>query len=157
MGLGIFLDKKKQSKYITKYIKENLDEVKIRMPKGHKEIWKQYAKKRKESLNSYIFRIINKSIMDDEIKNYPIGKRKKGGKNMNITFRDSDGKLYSKDILSITLDMEVSKTTDGKYRVNLNNKYVYDEEYNTEKEAEEQLEHLTKIKNELENEFRNEN
>ena len=52
------MDKKKQSEYITNYIRENLDEVKIRMPKGYKEIWKQYAEKRNESLNSYIFQVL---------------------------------------------------------------------------------------------------
>lgn len=151
------MDKKKQSKYITKYIKENLDEVKIRMPKGYKEIWKQYAQKRNESLNSYIFRIINKAIMDDEIKSYPISRKRKGGSGMNIDFRDSNKKLYSKDILDVALDMEISKSKSGKYVVNLNDKYVYDEEFDTEEKAEDQLKHLSRVKNHLESELRNEN
>ncbi len=151
------MDKKKQSKYITKYIKENLDEVKIRMPKGYKEIWKQYAEKRNESLNSYIFRIINKAIMDDEIKSYPISRKRKGGSGMNIDFRDSNKKLYSKDILDVALDMEISKSKSGKYVVNLNDKYVYDEEFDTEEKAEDQLKHLSRVKNHLESELRNEN
>lgn len=120
------MDKKKQSEYITNYIRENLDEVKIRMPKGYKKIWKQYAEKRNESLNSYIFRVINKAIMDDEMKSYPISKKQKGGSGMNIDFRDSNRKLYSKDILDVALDMEISKSKSGKYVVNLNDKYVYD-------------------------------
>ncbi len=149
---GIFMNR---SKYITKYIKENLDEFKIRMPKGYKDIWKQYAEKRNESLNAYIFRTINKVIMDDEIKSYPITK-KRGGKGMNIDFRDSNGKLYSKDILDMALDMEVSKSKSGKYIVNLNSKYFYDEEFDTTEEAESQLKSLSRIKNHLENELRNE-
>lgn len=146
-----------QSKYVTQYIKDNLDEVKIRMPKGYKEIWKHYADKRNESLNSFVFRIINKTILDDEIKSYPISKKRKGGKRMNVDFRDSNGKLYSKDILDVALDMEVSKSKSGKYVVNLNRKYVFDEEYDTTEEAEEQLKNLSYVRNNLEREFRNEN
>lgn len=151
------MKRKSQSKYVTQYIKDNLDEVKIRMPKGYKEVWKHYADKRNESLNSFIFRIINKAIMDDEIKSYPISKKRKGGNGMNINFRDSNGKLYSKDILDISLDMEVSKSKSGKYVVNLNSKYVFDEEYDTTEEAEDQLKHLSQVRNNLENELRNEN
>lgn len=149
------MNKKSQSRYITQYIKENLDEVKIRMPKGYKEVWKNYAERRNESLNSFIFRIINKAIMDDEIKSYPIYKKRKGGSGMNIDFRDTDGKLYSKDILDIKLDMDVSKSKSGKYVVNLNSRYVYDGEYNTTEDAEKQLKNLSRIKNSLENELRN--
>lgn len=151
------MKRKSQSKYVTQYIKDNLDEVKIRMPKGYKEIWKHYADKRNESLNSFVFRIINKTILDDEIKSYPISKKRKGDKSMNVDFRDSNGKLYSKDILDVALDMEVSKSKSGKYVVNLNSKYVFDEEYDTMEEAEEQLKNLSYVRNNLEREFRNEN
>lgn len=147
---------KSQSKYITQYIKENLDEIKIRMPKGYKQVWKCYANKRNESLNSFIFRIVNKAIMDDEIKGYPISKKWKEGKGMNIDFRDSDRKLYSKNILDIALDMDISKLKSGKYIVNLNSKYYYDQEFDTSEEAEEQLKHLSYVRNNLENELRNE-
>lgn len=146
---------KRQSEYITQYIKNNLDEIKIRMPKGCKAVWKDYAKKRNESLNSFIFRIINKAIMDDEIKAYPINKKRKGGNGMNIDFRDSNGKLYSKDILDIALDMEVSKSKSGKYLVNLNGKYVYDEEFDSLEDAEAQIKNLSHVKNNLETELRN--
>ena len=150
------MSKESQSTYITRYIKENLDEVKIRMPKGNKELWQQYVDKRNESLNSYICRIINKAILDDKIKSYPVSKCRKGGKSMNIDFRDNNGKLYSKDILDIALDMEISKLKTGKYVVNLNGKYVFDEEYESKEDAEEQLKSLSRIKNQLENELRNE-
>lgn len=74
--------------------------------------------------------------MDDEIKSYPISKTRKGN-SMNIDFRDSNGKLYSKDILDMALDMEIPKSKSEKFVVNLNSKYVFDEEYDTSKEAEE--------------------
>ena len=149
------MSKKSQSAYITRYIKENLDEVKIRMPKGNKELWQQYADKRNESLNSYICRVINKTIMDDKIRSYPTTKCKKGGNGMNIDFRDTNGKLFSKDILDVALDMEISKLKSGKYVVNLNGKYVFDEEYESQEDAEAQLKNLSRIKNHLENELRN--
>lgn len=149
------MNKKRQSEYITQYIKENLDEIKIRTPKGYKEVWKRYADKRNESLNSFVLRTINKAILDDEIKSYPINRKRKGGNSMNVDFRDSNGKLYSKDILDIALDMEISKSKAGKYLVNLNSKYVFDGEFDSSEEAEEQLKNLSRIKNHLENEFRN--
>lgn len=149
------MKKKRQSEYITQYIRDNLDEIKIRIPKGHKAVWKDYVKKRNESLNSYIVRTINKAIMDDEIKAYPVNKKWKGGNCMNIDFRDSNGKLYSKDILDIALDMEVSKSKSGKYVVNLNGKYVCDGEFDSSEEAEAQLKNLSDIRNQLENELRN--
>ena len=52
--------------------------------------------------------------------------------------------------------MEISKSKSGKYVVNLNDKYVYDEEYDTAEEAEDQLKHLSHVRNHLENELRNE-
>lgn len=150
----MIMKKTKQSKYVTQYIKDNLDEVKIRMPKGDKAGWKDYAEKRNESLNSFILRTINKAIMDDEIKAYPINRKRKGEKGMNITFRDSNGKLYSKDILDIALDMEVSKSKSGKYVVNLNRGYILDEEFDSSEEAEDQLRHLSNVRNHFENELR---
>lgn len=148
------MKKTSQSKYVTQYIKDNLDEVKIRMPKGYKAGWKDYAEKRNESLNSFILRTINKAIMDDELKAYPITTKRKGGNGMNIDFRDSNGKLYSKDILDIALDMEVSKSKSGKYILRLNNKYDYDAEFDSSEDAEAQLKNLSRIKNHLENELR---
>ena len=45
------------------------------MPKGYKEIWKQYAEKRNESLNSYIFITISKLYLI-KIRKIPAGLRK---------------------------------------------------------------------------------
>lgn len=150
----MIMKRKSQSEYITQYIKDNLDEIKIRMPKGYKAVWKSYAEKNDESLNAFIFRTINKAIMDDEIKSYPICNNRKGGRNMNIDFRDSAGKLYSKDILDIALDMEVSKTKSGKYQLRLNRNYFFDDEFDSSEDAETQLKNLSRIKNQLENDLR---
>ncbi len=147
---------KQYSEYITQYIKENLDEIKIRVPKGEKDKWKAYAEKRDESLNSLIIRTINRYIMNDDLKCYPVcTMRKKEGSNVNINFRDSNGKIYSKDILDVALDMEVAKSKKGGYVVNLNSHYVYDETFETEEDAEEQLKHLTNVRNQLESQLRN--
>lgn len=53
---------KAQQKAVTKYMKENYDEIKIRVPKGKKEIIKEYAESRNESVNGYINRVIDEDM-----------------------------------------------------------------------------------------------
>lgn len=48
----------KQKQYADKYIKNTFDEIKLRVPKGKKQIIKDYAASRGESLNSFLNRII---------------------------------------------------------------------------------------------------
>lgn len=147
---------KKYSDYITQYIKENLDEIKVRIPKGEKEKWKIYTEKRSESLNSLIICTLNRTIRDDEMKGYlVIPKKKEGGNSMNIDFRDSKGKLYSKDILDIALDMEVAKNKTGEFVINLNSNYICNKIFETENDAEGYLVYLSDVKNKLESELRN--
>lgn len=50
------------SKYqITKdaYLKEKVDEFKVRVPKGQKVVIQEYAKSKGKSLNSYVVDLIN--------------------------------------------------------------------------------------------------
>ncbi len=56
------------SKAVTKYIKNNYDEIKIRVPKGDKERFKEHAEICKESLNAFIKRAIEEAIERDERK-----------------------------------------------------------------------------------------
>ena len=49
---------KAQQKAVSKYMKENYDEIKIRIPKGQKEIVQVYAQKRGESVNALIWRLL---------------------------------------------------------------------------------------------------
>ena len=45
---------------------EKLDEIKIRLPKGKKEVIKEYAMQKGESLNSFIGRAIDESMERDK-------------------------------------------------------------------------------------------
>ena len=45
-------------KATTKYIKANLDDIKFRVPKGTREIYKAYAETQGKSLNAYIVDLI---------------------------------------------------------------------------------------------------
>lgn len=47
---------------VSKYLKESVDEIKIRVPKGEKARYKEYASDHGESLNAFIIRAINETI-----------------------------------------------------------------------------------------------
>lgn len=53
---------KAQQKAVTKYMKENYDEIKVRMPKGKKDIIKAHAESRGESVNAFIGRAIDETM-----------------------------------------------------------------------------------------------
>ncbi len=53
---------KAQQKAVSKYMKENYDEVKIRVPKGQKDTIKNHAESRGESVNGFINRAINEAM-----------------------------------------------------------------------------------------------
>lgn len=61
---------KAQQKAVAKYMKNNYDEVKIRIKKGDKELFKAYAESQGKSLNSYIadlmYADIRKSAVEEE-------------------------------------------------------------------------------------------
>ncbi len=54
---------KAMQKAVSKYMKENYDEIKIRMPKGKKAVIQEHAAKLEVSVNAFI----NKAI-DDAMK-----------------------------------------------------------------------------------------
>ena len=54
------MDKYKETK--EKYLKEKVDEFKIRVPKGHKQIIQNFAKAQGLSLNSFVVSLINSAI-----------------------------------------------------------------------------------------------
>jgi len=56
---------KAQQKAVSKYMKENYDSILVRVPKGKKEVIKEYAESKNESVNGYINRLID----DDMQKN----------------------------------------------------------------------------------------
>lgn len=57
---------KAQQKAVTKYMKENYDEVKVRMPKGQKEVLKAHANRHDGgSVNAFINRAITEAMERD--------------------------------------------------------------------------------------------
>lgn len=54
-----------QLKASKKYISEKLDEIRFRVPKGEREILKQHAEKMGESLNKFLYRAVNETMMRD--------------------------------------------------------------------------------------------
>lgn len=53
---------KAQQKAVAKYMQQNYDEIKVRVPKGKKETIKAHAEKNGESLNGFINRAIDETI-----------------------------------------------------------------------------------------------
>ena len=53
---------KAQQKAVAKYMKNNYDEIKVRMPKGKKDIIKAHADKKGESINGFVNRAIDETI-----------------------------------------------------------------------------------------------
>lgn len=59
---------KAQLKATAKYMKNNYDEIKIRIPKGEKDIIKAHAQNMGESTNEFIKRAI-KITMESDLEN----------------------------------------------------------------------------------------
>lgn len=57
---------KAQQKAVAKYMKENYDEIKVRVPKGRKAELQAHAEQRGESLNGFIGRAIDEQIIRDK-------------------------------------------------------------------------------------------
>lgn len=58
---------KAQQKAVSKYTKENYDEIKVRVEKGFKAKIKNHADSNSESLNGFINRAINETMNRDNI------------------------------------------------------------------------------------------
>lgn len=56
---------KAQQRAVNKYMKENYDEIKIRMPKGKKELIKAHADAHGESVNGFINRAVDETMERD--------------------------------------------------------------------------------------------
>ena len=53
---------KAQQKAVAKYMKENYDEIKVRVPKGERAIIKSHAGALGESVNAFINRAIEETL-----------------------------------------------------------------------------------------------
>ena len=56
---------KAQQRAVSKYMKENYDEIKIRVPKGTKDDIRACAERNGESVNAFINRAIEETIERD--------------------------------------------------------------------------------------------
>ena len=56
---------KAQQRAVNKYVKSNYDEVKLRMPKGKKDVIQAHAAQQRESVNAYINRAIDEAMQRD--------------------------------------------------------------------------------------------
>ena len=56
---------KAQQKAVSKYMKNNYDELKVRIPKGEKDTIKTHAQAKGESLNGFVNRAINETMVHD--------------------------------------------------------------------------------------------
>ncbi len=59
---------KAQQRAVGKYMKENYDEIKVRIPKGRKEEIKAHADSRGESVNRFIKRAIDETMERDSVE-----------------------------------------------------------------------------------------
>ena len=57
---------KAQQRAVNKYVKKNYDEVKLRMPKGKKDVIQVHAAQQGESVNAYINRAIDEAMQRDD-------------------------------------------------------------------------------------------
>lgn len=57
-----------QQKAVSKYMKANYDEIKLRVPKGRKDEIKAHAEARGESVNGFITRAIDETMQRDNIR-----------------------------------------------------------------------------------------
>ena len=57
---------KAQQKAVSKYMKENYDEIKVRVEKGRKDMIKAHAENHGESVNGFINRAIDEAMEREE-------------------------------------------------------------------------------------------
>ena len=57
-----------QAKAAKKYLKESVEDIRIRVPKGQKDVIKAAAEEAKQSLNSYVRNSVNKNMYTEEME-----------------------------------------------------------------------------------------
>ena len=55
-----------QAKAANKYLHEKVEDIRIRVPKGQKDIIKAHADAQGESLNAFVVRAINEAMQRDQ-------------------------------------------------------------------------------------------
>ena len=51
-----------------KYLKETVEDIRIRVPKGQKAIIKAHADRQQESMNQFVIRAINETMERDSVE-----------------------------------------------------------------------------------------
>jgi predicted HicB family RNase H-like nuclease len=54
-----------QRKAVMKYLSEKTDDIRLRVPKGTKEKWKEAAKKRGISMTQFVIACVDKELSED--------------------------------------------------------------------------------------------
>ena len=105
-----------QNKATQKYIKNNYEEIKIRIPKGKKDQYKQLASKKGLSLNSFVIDLMEQSLLDSIDVVSPVSKVKNILSSMAIedmyfsnNFIEKMVKVANKELSSEELRQEVIK------------------------------------------------
>lgn len=55
-----------QKKAAEKYLKESVEDVRIRVPKGQKAVIKEHAEQQGESMNAFVIRAIREAMERDQ-------------------------------------------------------------------------------------------
>lgn len=55
-----------QKKATAKYMKNKLDDIKVRVPKGKREVYKAHAERKGKSLNSLIIELLEKDMQEED-------------------------------------------------------------------------------------------
>ena len=71
-GMEDIMSEEKKSRYTDaqkraaeKYLKESVEDVRIRVPKGQKAVIKAHAERQGESMNAFVVRAINETMQRD--------------------------------------------------------------------------------------------
>lgn len=62
---------KAQQKAVKKYMKNNYDEIKVRVPKDQKKVIQAFAEANGESLNGFLNRLIAEAMGEDKTADIP--------------------------------------------------------------------------------------
>ena len=90
---------KAQQRAVSKYMKENYDEIKVRVEKGQKEIIKAHAEARGESVNGFLNRAVSETMERDKAAPETAGKATEGGPSLHVLEQRVRRTLYKYNML----------------------------------------------------------
>lgn len=90
---------KAQQRAVSKYMKENYDEIKVRVEKGQKDIIKAHSEARGESVNGFIGRAISETIERDKAASGAACAATEGGPSLHVLEQRVRRTLYKYNML----------------------------------------------------------